>query len=477
MAKKEIIDIRKIHETNFSITKQIDVNFRSYALYVLENRGIPCFYDALTNVQRISLLNAPKTFSKTISLVGNVIADHYPHGDAALSKAINKMARPYGCAEQLLHGYGFFGSPVKSEPAATRYTFIKANPVISNLMNKYSMLNKKIEDDHWDWIRTELPIGLLTSVVGIAVGYKSMILPRKLEEIQKALDGKKANLNPYFRGFSGKISSYNGMKKTWLIEGVLEINETAKSIRILELPPLMKYDSFIKKKLSKLAESESLNFILENDSTENIDLVLRYKTSIISWEDFKITISKMIKMIVSETIIFIKDSAVVEYDDIADYLSEFIVHREAVRLEKSSYDLREYSHELEFLNARIEYLKFMLVKKRAETEIDNFLSVYNNKIQSRLERTLLRDLSDEGIIKTVKQRDEYVKLIDTEITTENNLRASLHKLKESTQINSKSTKNAKNVDLLFEDQSEIDGIEVFLPEEIVEEENIQEDDE
>lgn len=63
------------------ISRQIDVNFRNYALYVLESRGIPNFYDALTNVQRIILQNAPTSFNKTISLVGSCISGGYHHGD------------------------------------------------------------------------------------------------------------------------------------------------------------------------------------------------------------------------------------------------------------------------------------------------------------------------------------------------------------------------------------------------------------
>ena len=81
MAKKVAEQVRNIREAVFGISKQIDINFRNYALYVLEHRGIPSFYDSLTNVQRVSLMNAPKTFSKTISLVGAAITDGYHHGD------------------------------------------------------------------------------------------------------------------------------------------------------------------------------------------------------------------------------------------------------------------------------------------------------------------------------------------------------------------------------------------------------------
>jgi len=68
------------------ISRQINTNFRNYALYVLENRGIPSFYDGLTNVQRFIVLNSPSTFNKTISLVGSCISDGYHHGDCLDAK-------------------------------------------------------------------------------------------------------------------------------------------------------------------------------------------------------------------------------------------------------------------------------------------------------------------------------------------------------------------------------------------------------
>jgi len=65
-----------------SISDQINNQYRGYALYVLQSRGIPNFYDGLTPVQRIVLQNSPIKYDKTLSLVGNVIKSGlYHHGD------------------------------------------------------------------------------------------------------------------------------------------------------------------------------------------------------------------------------------------------------------------------------------------------------------------------------------------------------------------------------------------------------------
>ena len=70
---------------NLSISDQINHQYRTYALYVLQSRGIPNFYDALTPVQRLILENSPGKFNKTIGLVGEVIKTGlYHHGDCFL---------------------------------------------------------------------------------------------------------------------------------------------------------------------------------------------------------------------------------------------------------------------------------------------------------------------------------------------------------------------------------------------------------
>lgn len=455
MAKQKPKVERNTRESTLTITKQIDINFRNYALYVLEHRGIPSFYDALTNVQRVSMINAPKSFNKTISLVGACISNGYHHGDKSLSGAINKLARPFGCGESLLLGDGFFGTPVNPEASAARYTSVKINPAINDILSKYMVLNTKNDNDQWEWLRSEVPLGLLTMINGIAVGYKSTALPRNLTDIIKFLDKKSKNLVPYFKGFGGKISNYNDQKKTWLLEGRIEINDKDKTVRVMELPPLMKYDSFIKK-LAKYAET-NVDFVMQNDSSDTVDVLLKFKGGT-TWDDFKEHMLRMTKLLVTETLVFVKDGSVVEYADMTDYLTEYRVHREAVRLAKAEYDSTVYSEELEYLKAKLIYLRFMLAKKRTESEIDTFLSDYSSKTKSRLDRTLLRDLSEENI----KRVENDIKTMEDTLKNEQSnvvqLKASHAKLLEDTPMISKVTKN-RSVDLFMDD--EIDGIEVY----------------
>lgn len=80
-------------EHSISITDQINQKYREYALYVLQSRGIPNFYDSLTPVQRIVLQNSPSQFNKTIGLVGEVIRTGlYHHGDCLDGETLINLA-------------------------------------------------------------------------------------------------------------------------------------------------------------------------------------------------------------------------------------------------------------------------------------------------------------------------------------------------------------------------------------------------
>ena len=142
-----------------SITDQINQKYRDYALYVLQSRGIPNFYDSLTPVQRIIIENSPNSFNKTIGLVGEVIRTGlYHHGDSSLAGAISKLARPFGCSFEILEGDGFFGSPVNPNPSAPRYTAVKINRNVKDIVEKHKDLNEKNEEGGHDWLHLEVPV-------------------------------------------------------------------------------------------------------------------------------------------------------------------------------------------------------------------------------------------------------------------------------------------------------------------------------
>ena len=345
---------------NLSISEQINNQYRTYALYVLQSRGIPNFYDALTPVQRLILENSPTKFNKTVGLVGEVIKTGlYHHGDSSLAGAISKLARPFGCSYGILDGDGFFGTPVNPNPSAPRYTSVKVNSKIKDLIFNNYDLNEKNEEGGHDWLHVEVPIGLMIHIVGIAVGYRSNILPRKLEDVIEYLNGQQKLLKPFFKDFSGKITKYKNEENTWLIESGFEVDERKKTVRIFDLPPVMRYDSFINKLDSKL-ESYGVEYRIENRSQVKCDLIVSLRgADQTRFKEIVENISRLCKIIVKEDVIFIKDGGVMEFTSVKEYLDHFKGHLEFVKLKRLNKDLDNYSKELEFLEAKLKFLNFI----------------------------------------------------------------------------------------------------------------------
>lgn len=378
-----------------SITEHINTKYKSYALYSLQFRGIPNFYDSLTNVQRFIIQNSPNEYVKTVKVVGDCLASGYAHGDASVDSAVNKLARPYGCSMTILEGYGFFGNVINNDPAASRYTKVKLSKKIREIIDRHSKLNYKDPDGNWNPLKVDVPFALTVNVVGIAVGYSCNILPRKLEHITEYLDGKRKSVKPYFMGYTGNITQQD---KQWVISPVLEISERDRTIAIKDIPHTLKYSTLLQN-INKVIEKYSCSYI--NNTKDVIDLKLKFDKGL-PLQDFRSAcelVEKYSTVKETENIVFIKDSQVLVYDKIEDYLDDFKVYREQLYLEQMEYNLKVLDSVISFNMIKRHYIEFMLEKKRNQKEIDDYLDKYKSKINiyNKLDSVKLRFLNIDYI--------------------------------------------------------------------------------
>src|SRR6056297_1866181 len=164
----------------------------------------------IKSIKKIKSDKPIKFYDITVDKYHNfVIGDGKMHAhNSSVTGALNKLARPFGNALQVLDGYGFFGSEVSPDPAAARYTSVRLSAKANGILNQYKHLTTREPEGPYDPFWMEVPLGLTTSIVGIAVGYKTTILPRKLEHINEYLAGKRKSVKPYFEGFNGSIQKY-----------------------------------------------------------------------------------------------------------------------------------------------------------------------------------------------------------------------------------------------------------------------------
>jgi len=476
MVKKRDLIKPKTKIIKLPISKFVDTRYRDYAVYVLEARGIPSFYDALTPVQRYILKNSPLTFNKSLTVVGKCIQDGYHHGNSSLESALNKLARPFGHALQILDGSGFFGSEVSPDPAAARYTSVKLSNKANSILNQYKHLTTKEPEGPYDPFWMEVPLGLTTSIVGIAVGYKTTILPRNLNHIKDFFEGRRKAVKPYFEGFNGNIEKYKGLGNAWKISSIFEYDN--KTIKIKEIPPILKYATVLKKLDNIIAHFDN-NVRIVNNSNTKVDIGIIYTgKSAPEWEALKIYVEKIFSIIVNENPVFIKDGQVLVYDNVEQYLEDYKWQILRLKHQHIEWEKEKLRFDLEFNEAKRLFIEFVISKKRSDTEMTKFLKSYNKEIRARLEGMTARKFTIDEINATKFLIKELTKDLNNKIKELVIAKKEFESVKDPTIERGIGSKKTGSVNLFdTDDMEEIDGIIVWdgadtlVKEEVVDDEN------
>ena len=111
------------------IEKEVKKSFLEYSMSVIVSRAIPDVRDGLKPVHRRILyalhdqgMTHEKPHRKSANIVGIVMAQLHPHGDAAIYDTMVKMSQDFSMRYPLVDGHGNFGSIDGDSAAAMRYT-------------------------------------------------------------------------------------------------------------------------------------------------------------------------------------------------------------------------------------------------------------------------------------------------------------------------------------------------------------------
>jgi len=232
----------------------------------------------------------------------------------------------------------------------------------------------------------------------------------------------------------------------------------------------MRYDSFISKLDGRL-ENLGVEYRMENRSQSKCDLIISFRgVDSNRFKEITDNISKLCKIIVKEDVIFVKDGGVLEFSSVKEYLDHFKGHLEYVKLRRLKKDEFDYLRELAFLEAKLKFLNFMVLKKRTNQEIVNFLSGFESWISQRLQRIEIIKLSSDHI----KETESEIKAIKHKIQeVKRRVKDQEKKHKEITREIEKmgKIKLTKSLNTSLFEETQIGGIEIFQVEE--EEEEIQ----
>jgi len=173
--------------------------YLNYALSVITSRALPDVRDGLKPVQRRILytmwqqnLTADAKHRKCAKVVGDVMGNFHPHGDASIYDALVRMAQDFSLRVPLVDGSGNFGSLDGDPPAAYRYTECRLAPIAEALLGDIEA-NTVPFRPNYDGTREEpvvlpsrLPTLLVEGASGIAVGMATNIPPHNADEVCQA---------------------------------------------------------------------------------------------------------------------------------------------------------------------------------------------------------------------------------------------------------------------------------------------------
>src|ERR1035438_332067 len=100
-----------------TVENVMEDSYLRYSMSVIIDRALPDVRDGLKPVHRRILysmnedgLRSGARHRKSANVVGAVMGDYHPHGDAAIYDSMVRMAQPWAMRYMLVNGQGNFGS-------------------------------------------------------------------------------------------------------------------------------------------------------------------------------------------------------------------------------------------------------------------------------------------------------------------------------------------------------------------------------
>ncbi|MEO1406744.1 MAG: DNA topoisomerase IV subunit A, partial [Pseudomonadota bacterium] len=178
------------------MNEALSKRYLAYALSTITARALPDVRDGMKPVQRRILygmrvlrLDPEGGYRKCAKIVGDVMGNFHPHGDASIYDALVRLAQNFSVRYPLVDGQGNFGNIDGDSAAAYRYTEARMTEAAELMLDG---LNENAVDfqDNFEETDTEpvvLPAGfpnlLANGATGIAVGMATSIPPHNAAEV------------------------------------------------------------------------------------------------------------------------------------------------------------------------------------------------------------------------------------------------------------------------------------------------------
>ncbi|MBT4225286.1 MAG: DNA gyrase subunit A [Opitutae bacterium] len=359
-----------------NITEVMQTAYIDYSMSVIISRALPDARDGFKPVQRRILyamlregLVHNRNFDKCAGVVGEVLKNYHPHGDASVYDTLVRLAQPWVMRYPLIEGQGNFGSIDGDPAAAYRYTECRLFPIAEEML-------RNIDEDTVDYVpnykesTTEpsvlpasVPNLLINGSTGIAVGMTTNIPPHNLSEVIDAtcaiIDNPSISLDELIEIIPGpdfptggtvggkqEIEKYlktgRGILRT---RGTCEIEELPndkEQIIITETPYNVNRATLVTK-IAYLVNQKEIEGVsdLRDESDENTRIVVELKRGEIP----RVIINQLYKMTQLESsfgvILLALDKRRPKQMNIKEIIQCYIEHRREVIFRRTQFQLKK----------------------------------------------------------------------------------------------------------------------------------------
>ena len=136
-----VMDQNQSSRVPVNIEDEMKRSYMDYAMSVIIGRALPDVRDGLKPANRRVLfamrqmgLASNRPYRKCAKIVGEVIGNYHPHGDAPAYDTLVRLAQDFNMRYTLVDGQGNFGSVDGDPPAAYRYTEARLESLAESMM-------------------------------------------------------------------------------------------------------------------------------------------------------------------------------------------------------------------------------------------------------------------------------------------------------------------------------------------------------
>ncbi len=394
---------------NVEIEDSMKRSYLDYAMSVIAGRALPDVRDGLKPVHRriLHAMNerawrSDRPYVKSAKIVGEVIGNFHPHGDAAVYDTIVRLAQNFSMRHPLVDGQGNFGSIDGDPAAAYRYTEAKLTPIAQEMLKD---IEKETVDflPNFDETRQEpivlpaaFPNLLVNGSSGIAVGMATNIPPHNLGEIidgtvtlienpditvkqlMKIIKGPDFPTGAIIMGTDGIYKYYAKGKGSVIVRARLDMEEGKRNkeyIVVTELPYQVNKAALIAR-IADLVNNkviEGINELRDESDRTGLRIVIGLKKDANS----SIIINQLYKHTQLQSTFGVNMMALVNGEpkmlNLKEVLSHYILHRKTVVVRRTQYELRkaeERAHILEGLKIALDNIDEVIKIIRASKTVD-----------------------------------------------------------------------------------------------------------